>query len=148
MIESDLLTDPPFSKKVLASILNDAPSGIIIINGTGSIIYASQQVVTLFGFSRQELIGQQVEMLVPEMKRETHVLDRAKFMGSPSVKLMGEGLNVEGVTKVGHSIPIEVKVSYIETDAGLLFSAFIREDLHRYRTAFKARMEKEGIDAT
>jgi hypothetical protein len=81
----------------------------------------------LFGYSRAELIGQPVEMLIPVALRERHVAHRATYMAAPRVRSMGRGLDLAGLRKDGTEFPVEVSLSFVETDEGVRVIAFVTD---------------------
>jgi PAS domain S-box-containing protein len=98
---------------------------MVIINQHGEILLANAQMETLFGYSSQELIGQPIEMLVPERYRSRHPHHRANFFASPQSRMMGAGRDLFGQRKDGREIPVEIGLNPINTDAGLLVLASV-----------------------
>ena len=132
---------------VIRGVLEHAPDGIIVINADGVILLANAHVMELFGYSRRELVGANIEVLVPEAQRIGHVTDRNRYFAGPKKRPMGFGLRINGRRKNGDTIPVEISLGPIETDTGILAVAFIREDLGRYRRDFDDRnqaAEKAG----
>lgn len=114
-------------------LLDAAPDAIVIVNEKGVIEFVNIQTERTFGYSRDELIGQLVEVLVPARYRSSHIGHRMKFAVEPKVRPMGSGLELFGQKKNGIEFPIEISLSPVEVDGGVLFSAAIRDITGRKR---------------
>lgn len=120
-------------------LLEAAPDAMVIIDQFGSIRLVNSQTVKLFGYERQELIGQPVEMLVPESSRRRHVAHRAQYMDNPRTRQMGSGMDLHGVRKDGSKFPVEISLSPLNTPEGLLVYSAIRDITERQRIEGKLR---------
>ena len=96
------------------ALLESAPQGIIYTNSDGSIILVNAMAEQLFGYSREELLGRPVEILVPERFRGPHVTHRAGYFSQPLKRPMGLGLDLQGRRKNGTEFPIEISLSHVE----------------------------------
>lgn len=114
-------------------LLESAPDAIVIVNCDGRIVLVNSQSEKLFGYRREELLGQLVEMLVPERFRETHVGQRGDYLARPHTRPMGAGLDLAGRRQDGSEFPVEISLSPLETEDGLLVTAFIRDVTDRKR---------------
>jgi PAS domain S-box-containing protein len=113
------------SYNLLLRMYHEAIDPILITDGE-LIIAANRAVETTFGYHSSELIGQAIEVLVPEAKRDVHVQHRAGFIDQPYHRPMGVGLVLNGRHKDGHEIPIEINLGvYVEVD-GMRVVATIR----------------------
>jgi PAS domain S-box-containing protein len=109
------------------SLLEAAPDAMVIADDGGAIVFVNAQVEALFGYTRAEIIHQRIEVLLPERYRTGHVIQRAGYLGDPSVRRMGSGLDLWGRRKDGTEFPMEVSLSPLETEGGRLVSSAIRD---------------------
>jgi len=109
------------------NLLESAPDAIVIVDETGKIQLINAQTENLFGYSRGELVGQQVELLLPHRFHKRHVAERQSYSRSPHPRAMGADLDLYGRRKDGTEFPVEVSLSPIETDQGTLISSAIRD---------------------
>jgi diguanylate cyclase (GGDEF)-like protein/PAS domain S-box-containing protein len=114
-------------------LLESAPDAMVIVGSDGRIVLVNRQTEQLFGWPRDELIGSRVEVLVPVGARDRHRAHREGFSTSPQVRPMGVGLELFGVRRDGTEFPIEISLSPLETDEGVLVSAAIRDITDRKR---------------
>jgi PAS domain S-box-containing protein len=108
-------------------LLETAPDAIVIVNEEGRIELINKQLEILFGYERSELIGQPMEMLVPERFRKSHILLRSSYSSHPSMRPMGKGLDIYGLRKDGTELSIDISLSPLKTQDGTLISASIRD---------------------
>ncbi|HEX4995697.1 MAG TPA: PAS domain S-box protein, partial [Methylomirabilota bacterium] len=99
----------------------------LLTNAAGAIVRVNDKAEKMFGYGRAELIGQPVEVLIPRRAREAHVAHRAGYMAAPRVRSMGRGLDLAGVKKDGTEFPVEVSLSFVETDDGIRAIAFVTD---------------------
>lgn len=119
-------------------LLEAAPDAIVGVDADGRIALVNAQVEALFGYSREELIGQPVEILVPEAAREIHPGHREGYFSHPVTRPMGAGMELAGRRRDGSEFPAEISLSAIETEEGLLVSAAIRDGTDRKQAAIIA----------
>ena len=113
------------------ALLDSAPDATVIVNEKGVIQMANTQTEKLFGYSRHEIIGKPVEVFIPVELRNRHVHHRADFAKSSKVRAMGVGIELNAVKKDGTMFPVEISLSPIQTNEGMLISAAIRDITHR-----------------
>lgn len=108
-------------------LLEEAPDGIVVIDEDGQIVRANLQAESIFGYGHDELIGQTVEMLLPEPVRAQHVKHRTAFFAAPHLRAMGSGLELFGLHKDGHPVAVEIQLTPLVLDGDRVAVASIRD---------------------
>ena len=119
-------------------LLEAAPDAVVCVDGDGRIVLVNAQTERLFGYGRDELAGQPVELLVPNAVRDAHPGHRAGYLADPRPRPMGAGMELAGRRRDGSTFPAEISLSAIDTDQGILVSAAVRDVTERRRTAAAA----------
>jgi len=115
------------SDELATQLLNAAPDPTVIVDQQGTIIYANARVTEVLGYSSQELLGQTVEVLLPERVRDAHPGHRERFFSQPNARAMGDTLELHALRKDGVEIPVEISLSPVVTSKGTLVSSAIRD---------------------
>ncbi len=123
----DLTAEHRRAETMFHGLLESAPDAMVIVASDGRIMLANAQTDHMFGYRRQDLIGQDVEVLVPPRFRGAHEHHRARFFADPEPRRMGTGLVLWGLCCDRTEFPIEVSLSPLRTDQGVLVSAAIRD---------------------
>jgi PAS domain S-box-containing protein len=128
-------TDPPYGA------ICEASSDAILLAGTdGRIVYANARVADLFGYDPAELVGEPVEVLVPESDRESHVEHRTGYVDDPETRPMGVGLDLHARRKDGSTFPVDIGLSPLVVDGDRYVMATVRDITERatLRTKYRA----------
>jgi len=115
-------------------VVESTPNAIVVVSADGNIVLVNSQCEAGFGYRREELVGQPVEILMPERYRAEHPGFRASFFASPLARPMGAGRELYGRRKDGSEFPVEIRLTPIQTDAGLLVMASVIDLTERKRT--------------
>ena len=121
------VTEQKMAENKFRGLLESAPDAMVIVNEIGKIQLINKQAEKLFGYSVEELFGESVEILIPRRFADNHASHRDGFFSNPNARRMGEGKELFGINKEGKKIPIQISLSPLETEEGLLVSAAIRD---------------------
>jgi PAS domain S-box-containing protein len=133
-------------------LLEAAPDAIVGVDQAGTIALVNAQAERLFGYRREQLVGQPVEILVPHGARPRHPEHRDRYFGSPQQRPMGAGMQLAARRADGSEFPAEISLSALETEDGLLVSAAVRDVTDRIeaqavRERLKSQAEREQLEA-
>jgi PAS domain S-box-containing protein len=141
------LTGPGGQPPEFRGLLDSAPDAMVIVSEAGRIVLVNRQAEDLFGYSRAELVGQPLEVLVPDRVRTQHPAHRAGYFADPRMRPMGVGLELTARHKDGHEVPVDIALSSFESDGRVLATAAIRDITDRIRLESELRAAKEEADA-
>lgn len=131
-----------------STLLDSTPDPIIIIDGSGTILLSNLQTQQVFGYSKEELVGQKVEVLIPERFKGNHVSHRTSFFKAPKTRSMGSGHELFAKRRDGKEVPVEVSLSPIKIGDEIWVSAAIRDVSTRRLEEIKLNQLVSIIDAS
>lgn len=140
------MTTPPAgaTEHRLRAAVESSPSGLLMTNDEGRIILVNHEVERLFGYPREELLGQPVEMLIPERFRGQHPGFRGGFMGQPRTRAMGAGRDLYGLRKDGTEVPVEIGLTPVITEEGVVvISSIVDISARKEAERERARLEEQ-----
>jgi PAS domain S-box-containing protein len=126
-------------------LVDAAPDGIVVVDNAGAILLVNRQAEQMFGYPRTELIGQQIEVLIPERYRPRHPQHVKEYVGAPKSRPMGSGLSLFGRRRDGTEFPVEISLSPIRSSQGTVVSAAIRDVTDRKAIEAEARRSNANL---
>ncbi|MGD0391994.1 MAG: PAS domain-containing sensor histidine kinase [Acidimicrobiales bacterium] len=126
-----------WAKEASQAFLELAPDAVVIINAEGTMILVNAQTEAMFGYPRRLLVGQPVEMLLPESARGSHIGHRSGYVDQPRIRTMGARLDLFGLRADGTEFPIGISLSPLDTGRGMLFAAAVRDVTERRQAVAK-----------
>jgi PAS domain S-box-containing protein len=126
--------------EAFARFLEAAPDAMLVVDRAGQIVMVNRRAEVLFGYERDALLGQRIEILVPERYRSRHSLHRAAYTHAPAVRPMGAGLDLYGRRKDGGEFPVEISLSPLEVDGDVFIASAIRDISER------KKLERERVE--
>ncbi len=114
-------------------LLEAAPDGVVVIDRKGRMVLVNAQAEKMFGYSREEMLGQPIELLVPQRFHGIHVAHHATYFSKPGTRSMGAGQDLLGRRKDGSEFPVDISLSPFQTEEGLLVTSIVRDITERKR---------------
>jgi two-component system sensor histidine kinase DevS len=133
---------------VASAMLDAAPDGMMMIDEHGRILGVNRQVEVLFGYARAEVVGQAVELLLPETLRQSHRAQRSRFVAEPRTRSMGAGQRLLGRRVDGAMFPVEISLSPLRAGSQLRVIAAVRDISERVVAESEAAAVRRVLDAT
>ena len=130
-----------FEDRRFVGLLEAAPDAMVCVDGDGRIALVNAQAERLFGYRRDDLVGQPVEILVPDAVRAVHPGHRAGYVADPRPRPMGAGMELAGRRRDGSTFPAEISLSAIDTEQGILVTAAVRDVTAR----LEAQVERQRL---
>jgi protein-histidine pros-kinase len=140
------VTERKRSEQLFRGLLESAPDAVVIVDANGRIALLNAQSEKLFGYAREELIGLPVERLVPGRFSGVHIGHRSQFVDDPSPREMGADINLFAIKKDGTEFPVEISLSPLFTESGMLVSAAVRDVTDRRRVSQEAEEAKQEAE--
>lgn len=140
------VTEQKMAEKKFRGLLESAPDAMVIVNAKGKIQLINKQAEKLFGYQSEELHNKSVEILIPSKFTTKHTTDRKRFFQAPKTRVMGEGKELYALKKNGMEIPIQISLSPLHTEEGLLVSAAIRDITKQKLAEQKIIESKENLE--
>ncbi len=135
------------SEDFLRMIIETAPNGMVLVKETGAITLVNHQTQELFGYDRDELLGQPLEMLLPGRFRRKHSQHLMAYFNQPRVRPMGGSMELFGLRKDGSEFPIDVSLSFFESEEEILACASIRDVTQRKQTEAELQKSAQELQA-
>ncbi|MBD0369739.1 MAG: PAS domain S-box protein [Pyrinomonadaceae bacterium] len=137
------ITEQKQAEEMFRLAVESAPNAMVMVDESGSIVLINSQAEKLFGYSREELIGQSAEILVPERFRKSQPEYKQVFAAQPQARVMGAGISLYGLRKDGTEVPVEIGLNSIETEKGRLVLSSIVDITERKRAEAALRESEE-----
>jgi PAS domain S-box-containing protein len=128
-------------------LLETVPDAIVLVNHAGRIVLVNGQAEEMFGYQREELLGNPVEILLPQRFRDTHVSHRSGYFTEPKTRAMGAGLELFACRKDGSEFPVEISLSPLQTEQGTFAMSAIRDITARKRLEEELRRKNDELEA-
>jgi PAS domain S-box-containing protein len=138
------ITERKHSVEQFRLAIEAAPTGMLMMDEDGRIVLVNVQIEKLFGYPREELLGQRIEFLVPERFRERHPEFRASFFAEPKSRAMGRGRELFGLRKDGTEVPIEIGLNPLQTPEGNFVLSSVVDITERKRSVEQFRLAIEA----
>jgi PAS domain S-box-containing protein len=126
-IVHDVTEHKRVEEKRAEDLLEAAPDAMVVVDQSGRMILANAQTERLFGYRREEILGRNVELLIPTRFHERHQAHRTTFFSQPRIRPMGANLQLSGLRKDGTEFPVEIRLSPMQTPEGILVTSAIRD---------------------
>lgn len=133
------------SEEKLRALFEASPEGLIITNKEGLISMVNKRTEELFGYEREELLNQPIELLIPQRYQKVHILDRQDYYKNPKQRPMGKGRELYAIRKNGSEFPVEISLNYFKTDEGLFIISYVVDITDRKRSENELKIAHERL---
>lgn len=133
-------------QKWFGKLLDSSPDATLVIRQDGVIVLVNEAVERMFGYSPTSLIGQSIQVLVPDEHRSSHRQHLANYQASPRIRMMGTGLELAARHRDGHVFPVEISLGPMQTDEGLFVFCSVRDITDRKQAETALRESQERFD--
>jgi len=140
------ITEQRRAEELFRVAVDGSPSGLVMVDREGAIVLVNREIERLFGYSRDELLGRRIDVLVPVGMRGGHPALREAFMHDPSARAMGAGRDLFGRRKDGHEVPVEIGLNPLSTDSGMFVLASVVDITERKRSEFDLKRSNEELE--
>ncbi|HLF96067.1 MAG TPA: PAS domain S-box protein [Methylococcaceae bacterium] len=142
-----LLSERKRTRDRFEMLVRSSPNGIVLVDRDGRIVLFNAALEKMFGYPRAELLGQTVELLVPERLRERHVQSRREFSAHPEIRAMGARRDLSGRHKDGREIPVEIGLTPVDTEQGPMVLTTIIDITQRKQAENEIRERTTQLEA-
>ncbi len=127
-------------------LFESAAEGLAVINQSGKIIMANSRLREMFGYDPGELVGEKIEVLIPQSHRSKHLSHRKAYHAKPVKRSMGQGMDLWGEKKDGQQFPVEISLNYFGEGAEQLVMALVTDITERKQSEAKLKQLNEGLE--
>jgi len=139
------ITERGRAEEQFRQVVEHAPNGMVMVDQSGKIVLVNAQIEKAFCYNRDELLGQPIELLVPQGFHTHHSADRDAFLKTPTAGSMGAGRDLYGVRKDGSEFPVEIGLNPLETEQGVMILGTIVDITERKRIVEALRRSQEQL---
>lgn len=140
------ITERKQADQKFRGLLESGPDAMVIVDEPGEIQLVNAQTEKLFGYQRQELIGEKLEKLIPERFRSLHPNHRRNYFRAPRVRPMGTNLDLYALRKDGSEFPVEISLSPLQTEEGVLALAAVRDITERKEIESELQQKRDELE--
>jgi PAS domain S-box-containing protein len=134
-------------EEMVQTLLDSLAEGLVVVDVSGQIVYVNRRTQEMFGYGEDELVGRQLDRLLPGEFAQAHSEHISDFFAQPRVRPMGRGLDLVAVRKDGTEFPVEISLSALETKVGALAMAFVTDITLRKQAELELKQRNEDLDA-
>ncbi len=127
-------------------LLDSAPDAMVVVNERGKITRVNTLAETLFGHTRNELLGKPIEFLLPERYHSGHTDNQKNYFADPRIRQMGSGLNLIAMRKDGREFPVDISLSPVETEQGMMVVSAIRDITPQKQAELALKAAKDHLE--